>query len=142
MNKDEITQKISLLPEGLAEKNIKSWENVLRFYKMGVSIPGNEWLTPMVDLIQIIFASEQQKIFRAGLQLFTLMISTKEEHGLEERDAYIVIYLADDGSVDIGYYAATAKQADVFACKNNEAISVLQPLLDRLWNETQGKKNV
>jgi hypothetical protein len=96
----------------------------------------------MIDLIQYILNSDQQKLFQAGLQLYTLIISTKEEYGLEKGDAYIVINLADNDSADIGYFAATAEHPDIFTCKNTEAISVLQPLLERLSNETRGKKNV
>jgi hypothetical protein len=42
MNTDDIQEKLALLPDGLEEKNIRSWENVLWFYKRGVSIAGNK----------------------------------------------------------------------------------------------------
>ncbi len=44
-------------------------------------------------------------------------------------------------SVDIFYFGETADEAESFSCKSSELMSVIQPLLDRLWNETRGKKN-
>lgn len=141
MNANDIEQKLTLLPEGLEEKNIRSCENVLQFYKRGASIPGNEWLMPMDDLIQHILNSDQQKLFRAGLQLYTLIVSTKEEHGLEKGDHHIRVDVNDKNSAEVWYRTNSDELESITSCDSHEIIPILQPFLDRLWNETRGKNN-
>lgn len=141
MTNDEISQKINLLPDGLKEKNTKSWENVLFFYKRCISIAENLWLTPMVNLIQVVFESNQQNLFRAGLQLYTLIISIKEEYGLDKGDYHIRVDIDEKNSAVV-WYGTNPDKSENINCSGDEIISVVQPFLDKLWNETRGKKNV
>ena len=140
MTNDDIDKKLALLPEGLEEENIKSWENVLRFYKMAASLPSNSWLTPMVDMIQAVINSGQQKLFRAGLQLYTLIISVKEEHGLEKGDHHIRVDIDNKNSIEV-WYGTNSNDAERISFDGNKITLELQPFLDKLWNETRGKKN-
>lgn len=141
MTNDEIIQRLAILPERLAEENIQSWQHIVKFFKLMTAHPGTSRSMPMLDLVQRLSESEQAKLFRAGASVLDLMISTKEKHGLEKGDAYICVGLGDGDLAEVGYFTATAEKAEVFACKNDEIMFVLQPLLDRLWNETRGKKN-
>jgi len=140
MTDDEFTQKLALLPEGLEEKNIKSWENVLRFYKMAASVPSNSWLTPMVDMIQTVIDSGQNKLFRAGLQLYTLIISAKDEHRLDVGDHHIRVDIHNNNSIEV-WYGTNSYDSEELTFDCNKIIVELQPFLSKLWNETRGKKN-
>ena len=70
------------------------------------------------------------------------MFSTKEETSLEKGDAHFYVYVQDNKISEVGYRAENTQKAETFECKNNELFIRIQPLLDRLWNETRGKKNV
>ena len=140
MTNGDIAQKLALLPEGLAEENTYSWDHVLRLFELHASYKGGERYEPFVEFIRTMYKSDQAKLFRAGVSVAVLMISTKEKHGLEKGDAHIFIGSRIE-TVEIGYFTATADEADVINCKNDEIMSTIQPLLNRLWNETRGKKN-
>ena len=140
MTNDDITQKLALLPEGLEEKNIKSWENVLRFYKMATSYPSNSWLVPMVDMIQTVIDSGQNKLFRAGLQLYTLIISVKEEHRLEMGDHHIRVDIDNNKSLTM-WCGTNSNDSETLTFDCNQIVVELEPFLNKLWNETRGKKS-
>jgi len=137
MTDNDIAQKLALLPEGLAEENILSWQHVERLFGLFARSENSPY-KPLHALIQTICKSEQAKLFRAGVSVTVLMISTKEKHGLEKGDVHIFLGLKDDNTLYIGYSTNTD---DLFECKNDDILPILQPLLNRLWNETRGKKN-
>ena len=112
MNNDDIAQKLALLPEGLAEENVRSWQHVVQFCELVLSRSINFQWQHLLELIQKLSASEQTKLYRGGLSLYTLMISTKEKHGLEKEDAYIYVLIKDENSTEIGYYAANSDEAE------------------------------
>jgi len=141
MTNDDIAQKLALLPEGLAEENIYSWKHVLKLFELFASHEGGYRYKPFVELIQTMHESEQAKLFRAGMSVTVLMISTKEEHGLHIEDAYIYALIKDNNLIEVGYYPANSKKAETYDCNKDELITRLQLFLDRLWNETRGKKN-
>jgi len=141
MANDDITQRLALLPEGLAEENIQSWQHVLHHYEW-ISSSDSRHL-PMLNVVHALSELEQIKLFRGGNSLFTLIISTKERHGLEKGDKSIGIDgNPDNDLVDIFYLGTTIDESESFTCKSSEVLSLIQPLLDRLWSETRGKKNV
>jgi hypothetical protein len=140
MTTEDITQKLALLPAGLAEKNIKSWENVLQFYKMAASLPSNSWLTPMVNMIQTVIDSGQHKLFQAGLQLYTLIVSAKEEYGLDSGEHHIRVDIDNNNSIEV-WYGTSSTDSETLIFDGNKITLELQPFLDKLWNETRGKKN-
>ena len=141
MTNEEIAQKLTLLPEGLEEKNIKSWENVLRFYKMAASFPSNSWLNPIVDMVQTVIDSGQHKLFQAGLQLYTLIVSVKEEYGLDAGDHHIRVDIDTNNLMEV-WYGTSSNDSETLIFDCNKIIVELKPFLDKLWNETRGKKNV
>jgi len=95
----------------------------------------------LIDLVQKLSEFEQIKLYRGGLSLNIMMISTKEETGLEKGDAYFYVYVQKGDTAEVGYRAANTQKAETFECMHNELLIRIQPLLDRLWNETRGKKN-
>jgi hypothetical protein len=144
MTNDDITQKLALLPEGLAEENLRTWQLALEMYEWLCSKPVySEILPPVFDWARGFSQSEQAKLFRAGIPGLFLTISTKEKHGLEHGDPCVVINVDDEKPemLIISYFAGGTESTEDFSCKNDEIMLVLQPLLDRLWNETRGKKN-
>ena len=141
MTNEGIAQKLALLPEGLAEENFQTWQRVLEGNRELSSFPSySQVLIPMIGWISEFIKSEQTKLFRAGLPGLTLMISTKEKHGLEKNDPYVFIDIDDADSMIVGY-CNSYQELESQSCKNSEIISAVQPLLNRLWNETRGKKN-
>ena len=141
MTNDDIAQKLALLPEGLAEENIQSWLHVANVCEFYFSHGRDARWHVLTELIQKLSESEQAKLYRGGLSLNVMMFSTKEETGLEKEDAYFYIYVKDDNVTEVGYRAVDSQKAETFECRNNELFTKIQPLLDRLWNETRGKKN-
>lgn len=144
MTNNEITRKLAFLPEGLAEENLRTWQLALEMYQLLCSRSEySQVLIPIFEWAKSFSQSEQAKLFRTGVPGLYLIISTKEKHGLEHGDPYIVIDVDDEnpGMVVISYSPNGAENTENFSCGNDEIMSVLQPLLDRLWNETRDKKN-
>ena len=141
MTKDDIAQKLALLPESLMQENIQSWHHVVNMCEFYFAHDGDTSWHVFTDLIHELAESEQTKLFRGGLSLNNMMFSTKEETGLGTGDAYFYVYVQDDNVTEVGYRAVDTQEAELFECKNNELFINIQPLLDRLWNETRGKKN-
>ena len=144
MTNDDITQKLALLPEGLAEENLRTWQLALEMYQLLCSRPEySQVLMPVFEWAKRFSQSEQAKLFRTGVPGLYLIISTKEKHGLEHRDPYIAIDVDDEnpGMVVISYSPNDTEATENFTCRNDEIMSVLEPLLDRLWDETRGKED-
>ena len=75
------------------------------------------------------------------MSLYTLMISTTENLGLEKEDAYIYVSIEKGNLVEVGYHEASLGKTERVVFNNDELFAKLQPLLERLWDETRGKKN-
>lgn len=142
MNIDDIQQKLALLPEGLAEENIQSWQSAIQYYQSHTSYPNYSFLLPLLSLTQKFSKSEQVKLFRTDFSLGTLMISTSTKDGFGKENPLITVDIKNEGAPDIYYFTCPGEWDDVITCKNEDIMSVMQPFLDRLWNETRGKKNV
>ena len=142
MTSDYIPQKLAFLPEDLIEENIQSWHHVVNMCELYFAHGGDIRWRVLIDLTQKLSESGQIKLYRGGLSLNIMMISTKEETGLEKGDAYFYVYVQKGDVAEVGYRASNTEKAETFECKNNELFIKIQPLLDRLWNETRGKKNV
>lgn len=142
MTKDDITQKLSLLPEGLAEKNIQTWQASMKAYERLVLDTGQSRYQYLLDLVRRISKSEQAKLFNSFPDLWMLIISTRLslDESLGNGIPFIVVGVKNDEPTVVSYYTTT-EQWEYVDCKNNEIMPILQPLLDRLWNETLGKKN-
>ena len=147
MTNDDIDQKLALLPEGLAEENFRTWQLALETYQELCSMPVySQVLTPVFEWAKVFSQSEQAKLFRTDIPGFYLTISTKDRRGLEHGDRFIVIDVDDEKPelLIVSYFVKRIKGSETiesFTCKNNEIMTALQPLLDRLWNDTRGKKN-
>ncbi len=140
MNVDNIQQRLALLPDGWAEENAQSWQKAVEYYQRIVFDQPDSKFKYLLNLTQAIAKSDQAKLFRTYPSIWTLIISTssmKEEPRYGE--LFIVVGVKDNDLTHVGYYGL--KEAiESIHCKNDEIMSALQPLLDRLWNETRGKK--
>lgn len=155
MTKDEITQRLALVPKGIVENNLDSWKSTSSFYKGYVDSPINEGLvegswrkafTPIYNLLKYFSTTEQAKLFKAGHSGYELIISTANEHGLKRGDHYIRI-ISKDGFITIQYEIAGSitddanpKVYESTVCNlQDDLMPALQPFLTRLWSETRGK---
>ena len=154
---DDISQKLALLPEGIVESNLHSWEKIVSFYKgfvdnpIGDILPENfhdKILHKLFVLVNNISKTEQAKLFRAGQSVYDLMISTADKHGLKYGEYFVRVTFDKEfihiqfetvGPISDGENRNIYKR---YSCNlDNDLMPVLQPLLDRLWDETRGRKN-
>ena len=140
MTKDDIAQKLALLPEGLEDENVQSWHHVVNMCEFYFEHGGDTRWHVLTDLIQKLLESEQTKLFRGGLSLELMMISTKEGTGLGKGDAYFYVGVKDNNVAEVGYRSANTQKAETFECKNNELFIKIQPLLDRCGVKLEARK--
>ena len=156
MKNDDIAQKLALLPEGIAERNLQSWEPVVSHYKewaehpLGDILPNNfqdKAFPAIYKLVKDFSNTEQAKLFRGGTSVNDLFISTADEHGLRVGDRFVsVIFRASN--IIIKYEIASPITLDenpnvikrAYCGANDNLMLELQPMLDLLWDETRGKK--
>ena len=69
------------------------------------------------------------------------MISTAVKHGLEDDEPFIGITLTEDfQEFIIEYWSETCgKVLETQTCKENDVLSCLAPILERLLKDTQGR---
>jgi hypothetical protein len=141
MPNDDIAHKLALLPEGLAEENVQTWQYAIQYYQSRVSHPllGSRFKY-LLDLVQDISKSGQEKLFRAYPSIWMLIISTATPMAEDHGDLFIVIGVQSE-NLTHAFYSGHKEIIESIDCKSNEITPTLQPLLDRLWNETRGKKN-
>ena len=142
MTRDDITQKLALLPKGLSENNIQTWQASVKNYERLVLETGRPRYQYLLDLVQNILRLEDAKLFNSFPDLWMLMISTRSSLGdsLGHGIPFIVVGVKDNEPTVVSYYTS-AEQSEYFDCKSNDIMPTLQPLLDRLWSETWGKKD-
>ena len=139
MTNDDIAQKLALLPEGLDEENLQTWQRAIRYYQEKVlDYPGSRFKY-LLDLVENISKSEDAKLFRAYPDLWMLILSTTTKEERNYGDFFIVVGLTNENIAQIVCCRPTGIVESV-DCKSNETFLILQPFLDRLWNETRGKK--
>ena len=158
MTNDDIAQKLALLPEGIAEKNLRSWEPVVTHYKefaehpFGDILPNNFYdiaFPAIYKLVKDLSNSEQAKLFRGGTSVYDLFISTANEHGIKIGDRFVSVTFRANNKIIIQYEIASPITLEenpnvikrVYCEAEDNLMLELQPMLDLLWNETRGKKN-
>jgi len=94
----------------------------------------------LLDLVENISKLEEAKLFRVKPSAWMLVISTTTKEDQDYGDFFIVVGLKDEDTTNVVCGRPTEIAYSV-VCKSNEIVSTLQPLLDRLRNETRGKKN-
>jgi hypothetical protein len=152
MNADDIQQRLALLPEGWAQSNLQSWNEVVKFFGGPVDVVIVEhfpYILDMYELAKAFSMSEQAKLFRAeGGSPDTLIISTTDGQ-VKIGEPHLMVFI-DRGFLTAQYgideeghkYNFIKRLSDnIYFRTGNSAITFLQPMLDLLWNETRGKKN-
>lgn len=100
MTNDDFAQKLALLPKGIAERNLRSWEPVVMHYKefaehpFGDVLPNNYYdiaFPAIYKLVKDFSNTEQAKLFRGGTSVYDLFISTANEHGLKIGDRFVSV---------------------------------------------------
>ena len=157
MTDDDIARKLALLPKGIAERNLQSWEPVVSHYKefaehpYGDILPNNfqdKAFPAIYKLVKDFSNTEQANLFRGGTSVYDLFISTANEHGLKIGDRFVSVTFSASNIV-IKYEIASPITLEenpnvikrVYCEADDNLMLELQPFLDLLWNETRGKKN-
>jgi len=152
MNPDDIAQKLALLPEGVAESNMKSWRKAVTYYEKGLDnweYEYNQYFDDVGKVAKVFSMNEQAKLFRAVVLAHTLLISTADEPDLRSGEPHVRVFFTG-GFLTAQYgideerdkYKLYKRISDnIYFRTGNDAIAFLQPMLDLLWNQTQGKKN-
>jgi len=160
MNNDDVMQKLALLPEGLAESNVQSWNNVVEFFGRPVDVVIAEYFPYISEMHEIAIAfsmSEHAKLFRAEGQVYnTLIISTADGQERKIGEPCLRVFIGR-GFLTVRYeinepYAAKEKsnmnirimgsvEDEIMTLSENNVMTTLQPMLNLLWDETRGKKN-
>ena len=158
MNNDDIAQKLALLPEGIAERNLQSWEPVVSHFKefaehpFGDILPNNfqdKAFPAIYKLVKDFSNTEQAKLFRGGTSVYDLFISTADKHGLKIGERFVSVTFRAAHKIIIKYEIASPITLEenpnvikqVYCKVDDNLILELQPFLNILWDETRGKKN-
>jgi len=151
MTNDDITQKLALLPEGLAERNMQSWNEAVEYFGRPVDAFIAEYFpyTSEMQKVATVFSnSEQAKLFRAEGQTYhTLIISTTDGQ-VKIGEPYLMVFI-DRGFLTAQYGIDEERfKYDLYKRISNnnlgvgdDVMTILQSMLNLLWNETRGKKN-
>ena len=157
MTNDDIAQKLALLPEEIAERNLQSWEPVVLHYKelaehpFGDILPNNfqdKAFPAIYKLVKDFSNTEQAKLFRGGTSVHDLLISTADEHGLRVGDRLVSVTLGAANKIIIKFEIASPITLEenpnvikrVYCEADDNLMLELQLFLNMLWNETRGKK--
>jgi hypothetical protein len=123
--------------------NSASWRFIVAFFQERTSNPYLEYLRPIHELVERLAASGYADRFRAGQSLYSLMISTAPYHGLNPDDPYVFVgtvgYHSDLFRVE---YCSGELQDDLVeerCCKADELWPNVTALIERLWDDTQGR---
>lgn len=163
MTSDDITQKLALLPEGLAERNMQSWNEAVEYLGQPVDVVVAEhfpYIFEMHKIASIVSKNKQVQLFRADVEGHgNLVISTSDEQKLKWGQPFLRVYI-DGWFLTARYvinepYPDLAKEKlkisikimgnagdEVMALSADYIMTALQPMLNLLWDETRGKKKV
>lgn len=135
----KLANKLSKLPEGLAEKNVESWNKVVVFFQEFALKEDWKFLESMRKLVQGFAKSEQAQLFRAGQSIYHLLISTAEKHGLEANEPFVWVQLEKNQSWLIHYCEGRLNApVESQTCDSDDKVAdSLQPFLDKLWLATR-----
>jgi len=159
MTNNDVARKLALLPEGLAESNVQSWNKMVEFFSGPFDVVIAEYFpyTPQIYKIVTAFSmNEQAKLFRAGEQAYTLIISTADRQELKIGEPFLSVFIGR-GFLTVQYeinepYTAKEKsnisirifgsvEDEIMTLSEDNVMTTLQPMLNLLWNETRGEKN-
>ena len=152
MTNDDFAQKLALLPEGLAGRNIQSWNEAVEYFGQPVDAMIAEHFPYMLEVRHIAVAiskNKQAQLFRAEGQAYDNLDISTTNGQVKIGEPYLMVFI-DRGFLTVQYgideerhkYKLYKRISDnIYFRAGNDAITFLQPMLDLLWNETRGKKN-
>jgi len=151
MTDEDIAKKLVLLPEGLAERNLQSWNDTVAYYEKGLDnweYEYNPYFDYVGEVAKVFSMSEQAKLFRAVVIAHSLFISTADEPDLKSGEPFVNVFFTG-GFLTAQYHIYDPARVKILKRisdnrelrTRNDAITFLQPMLDLLWNEPRGKKN-
>ena len=130
------------VPEWLAERNRESWKDIVRLYEAAVDghLENLEHLEPVLRLVRGVEQSSLAGSFRACQALLTLMVSTKERHGLNG-DPFVSVSAERvvPGKIAMWYRDPSGRLAASEVVPEPEARACLERMLMRLWADSPGR---
>jgi hypothetical protein len=129
------------VPERLSETNRESWKQIARFYEEALKEHHfKDWyLESALRLVRDVEQSSLAGSFRAGQAVYMLMVSTKECHGLEAGDPYVIVEPEAPGKIGMAYRDPSDRLAASEVVPEPEARACLERMLMRLWADSPGR---
>lgn len=153
----------------LAIRNSKSWQQVLEYYEERALDLDGEQISPILEVVRALQSSDVVMRFRAGLsfsdvtrrfrlgrsfsdvarqfragQSFkALIISTAPKNRLEADEPFVVVTLSEKTQMLLIEYRVRVVDgwtAERIMCSERECMSYLLPVLNRLWEDTTGRR--
>jgi hypothetical protein len=135
------------MSDELASLNTKSWRKVLDFYEMiAQDFFDRERLSPLLEVVWALYTSDVAKQFRAGHRHEALIISTaplkKGWTRLEDDEPLVVVTLdRRTKMLRIEYQdRGSGRPLARIMCSERECMTYLPPVLNRLWEDTRGRR--
>ncbi len=136
------------MSDELAHFNTKSWRKVLDYYEMIAQDLDGDRLSPLLGVVRALFTSDVAKQFRAGHRHEALIISTaphkKGWNRLEDDEPLVVVTLDKRTKMLLIEYQdrGNGRPFGRYMCSERECMSYLHPVLNRLWEDTRGRRAI
>lgn len=143
MTDNDVAQKLARLPEGLAERNLQSWNDANTYFVQPYDAMMYEHFLYIFEVHQVVLAflqSEQAKLFRAEGGSPNILIISTTDGQVKIGEPYLSVYI-DRGFLTARYGVDEKRQKYNLHKKisdnrqfrtGNDAITFLQPVLDLL----------
>lgn len=157
------------MSDELAHRNRKSWQTVLEYYEEEAEYSDGDHLSPILGVVRALQSSDAVMRFRAGLsfsevtrrfrlgrsfsdvarqfragQSFkALIISTAPKNRLEADEPFVVVTLSEKTQMFLIEYRIRVVDGwtvERIMCSERECMSYLLPVLNRLWEDTRGRR--
>jgi hypothetical protein len=135
------------MSDELSRRNMKSWQKVLDFYEMiAQDFFDGDRISPLLGVVRALYTSDVAKQFRAGHRHETLIISTaplkKGWTRLEDDEPLVIVTVDRRTKMLLIEYQdrGNGRPLGRYMCSECECMSYLHPVLNRLWEDTRGRR--
>jgi hypothetical protein len=135
------------MSDELSRLNVESWRKVLDFYEMiAQDFFDGDHISPLLGVVRALHTSDVAKQFRAGHRREALIISTaplkKGWTRLEDDEPLVVVTLDRRTKMLLIEYQdrGSGRPLGRYMCSERECTSYLQPVLNRLWEDTRSRR--
>jgi hypothetical protein len=138
---DELYRQLSSLPNEVIDENIASWKRVISQIEQTIAKGASKyWIPSRLNSIRQLAELDEARLFRAGLSRVYLTISTAQKQGLDKGQLFIRLIWNETNQPVFEYCKFGKKSAQNYRCRSDrDIVSVVSPLLKRLWYESKDK---